>query len=385
MSMPRVRTARCRTGAASDRFRTSFPTVLLILLGVSLSALGPAVAVAQKAPTTLRVSTRIVPPFVLEENAKLTGFSIDLWESIAERLHVRQTYLQKNSVADILRSVRAKEADIGIAAISITSERDRDFDFSQPIFNGGLQILVRDQPGSGSTLLQTVKGLFSADVLKLLGMICILVLIPAHLIWLVERNRGEAGIVGTKRYLPGIFKTVWWSAATLSTQADEMPKTYIGRFIALCWMFTSVVFIAYFTAQVTASLTVKQLQSTIQGPNDLPGKRVATVAGSTSESYLKGKSIETQPFAHIKEAFDALDAGTIDAVVYDAPVLLYHAAHRGKGKVQTVGSIFKTEGYGILFPPNSPWRKPVNQALLTLKEDGTYDRLTDKWFGDGSK
>jgi polar amino acid transport system substrate-binding protein len=68
-------------------------------------------------------------------------------------------------------------------------------------------------------------------------------------------------------------------------------------------------------------------------------------------------------------------------VVYDAPVLLFYAAHEGKGKVQTAGAIFRKENYGIVFPSNSPYRKPVNEALLKLKENGTYDQLYTKWFG----
>lgn len=69
------------------------------------------------------------------------------------------------------------------------------------------------------------------------------------------------------------------------------------------------------------------------------------------------------------------------AVVYDAPVLHYYASHEGKGKVQVVGSVFRKENYGIAFPANSRHRKPVNEVLLKLKENGTYDRLYDKWFG----
>jgi polar amino acid transport system substrate-binding protein len=63
-------------------------------------------------------------------------------------------------------------------------------------------------------------------------------------------------------------------------------------------------------------------------------------------------------------------------------VLLYYASHEGKGKVQVVGPIFHKESYGILFPSNSPERKRVNEALLRLKENGTYERIYAKWFGD---
>ena len=60
--------------------------------------------------------------------------------------------------------------------------------------------------------------------------------------------------------------------------------------------------------------------------------------------------------------------GRVDAVVYDAPVLLYYAAHDGNGKVQPAGSIFRKEKYAVVFPSDSRYRKPVNEALLRLEE-----------------
>ena len=76
-----------------------------------------------------------------------------------------------------------------------------------------------------------------------------------------------------------------------------------------------------------------------------------------------------------------LELGQADALVYDAPVLLYYAANQGKGKVQVVGPIFNEETYGIALPTGSAYRKPINEALLRLKQDGTYDQLYTKWFG----
>jgi polar amino acid transport system substrate-binding protein len=47
-------------------------------------------------------------------------------------------------------------------------------------------------------------------------------------------------------------------------------------------MFTAVVFVAYFTAGLTATLTVQQIQGVINGPEELPGRRVGTTRGSTA-------------------------------------------------------------------------------------------------------
>ena len=67
--------------------------------------------------------------------------------------------------------------------------------------------------------------------------------------------------------------------------------------------------------------------------------------------------------------------------MYDTRILVYYAAHEGKGKVQVVGSIFRKEDYGIVFPSESPYRKPVNEAVLTMKENGICDQLYKKRFG----
>jgi polar amino acid transport system substrate-binding protein len=43
--------------------------------------------------------------------------------------------------------------------------------------------------------------------------------------------------------------------------------------------------------------------------------------------------------------------------------------------------VLQAESYGIAFPNDSPVVELVNQALLELREDGTYDRLRDDYFG----
>jgi polar amino acid transport system substrate-binding protein len=129
-------------------------------------------------------------------------------------------------------------------------------------------------------------------------------------------------------------------------------------------------------------MTVQQLQGDINGPDDLVGKRVATILGSTSFTYLREHGVRPVEYSQIEDAIKALQDRKVQAVVYDSPVLLYYAAQEGHGQVQVVGPVFRKEDYGIVFPPKSPWRKPVNNALLQLKEDGTYQELLNKWFSN---
>ena len=327
---------------------------------------------------TLKVMTKLLPPFVTEENGELGGFSIELWKNIAQELEIKSDFKKTESIPGLLSALKDKQADLSIAAISVTAQREQDFDFSQPIFDAGLQILVRSQ-GSQSSLARLLGSIFTPTLFQLLGLMVLIVLIPAHIIWLVERNH-DGGFLENSAYFPGIFKACWWAAGTLATQAEEMPKSAWGRVMAVIWMFISVVFIAYFTATVTTSLTVEQLQSNIKGPQDLVGKRVGTIAGTTSVNYLKQQKIEATEFKQTNEAYAALNDSNIDAVVFDAPILLYYAAHDGKGKVQVVGNVFRKESYAIALPNGSPYRKLINNAILSLQEKGTYQELYDKWF-----
>jgi polar amino acid transport system substrate-binding protein len=327
-------------------------TVVLFLLCFAPHTFG------QSQSSKLRVATRLVRPFVYGQEGQLTGFSIELWQEIARQLNVQSEFVVKPTVKELLNAVKSNDASVGIAAISITADREIDFDFSQPMFDSGLQILTPVQ-GSRTALVEAIIGnLFSTTVLLYVLAVALILFLMAHLVWWFERRN-----------------------PTLATQADQMPRAAMARIIAVVWMFMSVVFIAYFTAAVTSSLTVQQLRGDINGPEDLPGKRVGSIHGSTSVEYLRQRNLEPIEFAKIEEAYQALENHQIDAVVYDTPILLYYTAHDGKGKAQTVGAMFRKENYGIVFPSNSPLRKRVNEALLKLKENGAYDQLYTKWFG----
>ena len=335
---------------------------------------------AQPQPESLRVATRLVKPFVIEEKGSLTGFSVELWSEIAKQINVKTEFVIKPTVKELLASINTQEAQLGIAAISITAERELQWDFSQPMFDAGLQIIVPSQTSESGILANIIAGVFSPTFWQLIGAILLAILIPAHIVWFFER-RPVGGLLANKSYFPGIFEAAWWSLASLAAQADQMPKSAAARVAAVFWMFTSVVFLAYFTASVTSSLTLQQLRGDIKGPEDLPGKKIASVKGSTSVEYLRQHNADVMEFSKVEEAYQALQQGQVNAVVYDAPVLLYYASHEGKGKVQTVGAIFRKENYGIVFPDKSPLRKRVNEVLLKLKENGTYEKLYSKWFG----
>jgi polar amino acid transport system substrate-binding protein len=48
-----------------------------------------------------------------------------------------------------------------------------------------------------------------------------------------------------------------------------------------------------------------------------------------------------------------------------------------------VGPVFRPEKYGIAVANGSPLRKSINETLLAMYEDGTYEQIYGKWFSQG--
>jgi polar amino acid transport system substrate-binding protein len=342
----------------------------------------PSSPTPSSAPSTappLRIATRFIRPDAFEENGKIVGFSADIGRSILEQLQRQAVIKTYPDVPEILNAIRLGQADLGGAAIAITSQRVRDFDFSLPILSGELQIMVPVQAQLG--LWQSLSAAFlSSNVLEMLGLTALLMIIPAHLIWYFERR--EDGVIDHPPYIPGIFEAFWWTITTLVAQSEEMPKGILGRIVALFWIFIGIIFVAYFTAALTTALTLGELQGDIQELNDLQDRRVALIADGETVDYIKERNVQQViEFTQPEQAYEALLTEKVDAIIAPRPLLLYYASREGRGKVKIVGMPFRDRFYSIVMPKNSLYRKPINQAILTLKENGTYRKIYQKWYG----
>jgi polar amino acid transport system substrate-binding protein len=108
----------------------------------------------------------------MNEKGELTGFSIELWNAIAARLNVKSTYRMAAEPADLYADMRAKRIDLVASPVFITSERDEEFDFSHPVMETGLGIMVLEAPTVGSAdhpLRDLLKIFLSPTILVWLG------------------------------------------------------------------------------------------------------------------------------------------------------------------------------------------------------------------------
>jgi polar amino acid transport system substrate-binding protein len=127
------------------------------------------------------------------------------------------------------------------------------------------------------------------------------------------------------------------------------------------------------------SLLVPEGSSITSIADLVAGVRVGVQSGTTGEEYAEenASGAEIVGFENPGDLLTALIAGTIDAVLQDAPVNEDHAASNPTVVVETYDT---GESYGIAFEKGSPLVADVNAALATLRADGTYDALFDKYF-----
>ncbi|MDC7121273.1 glutamate ABC transporter substrate-binding protein [Cellulomonas fimi] len=132
-------------------------------------------------------------------------------------------------------------------------------------------------------------------------------------------------------------------------------------------------------------LLVAADDDSITGPEDLEGKNLCSVTGSTSaqrikDEYAAGTNLLEQP--GYAECVTALTAGQVDAVTTDDIILAGLAAvPANEGKVKVVGNPFSEENYGVGLPMDSDKCEAINEAITAMIDDGTWEELLDKNVG----
>jgi ABC-type amino acid transport substrate-binding protein len=121
--------------------------------------------------------------------------------------------------------------------------------------------------------------------------------------------------------------------------------------------------------------------SDITGLADLKGKVVAAQQGTTGLELAKEKAeaSELRPFPEGPDADNALKAGTVEAVIIDAPVAKQQAEELGG--IEIVEKVPTDETYGIAMAKDSTeLAEQINEGLKKTIEDGSYATVYEKWF-----
>jgi ABC-type amino acid transport substrate-binding protein len=272
------------------------------------------------------------------------------------------------------------QAQVGVTDLFITSSRLKKIDFSQPYFESGLQVMVNSNRGAG--LAELFRGLYEWGHMRIFA-IAFGAMIVATLVLAIFDRRLDPEF--PRDWLSGLaesFYHVMSTSAAGSSSHKRLIPGPIGHLLAGIFLASGVIAIAYITSSMTSVMTIDKIRGHIVSFQDLAGKKVGSIAGSTGEAYCESAGLDTQTFDALQGAVQALTERRIDAIVYDSPILRYYNKQHPELQLNEVGSVFEPRQYGFALPLNSPIRRAIDEELLKLSEDGYTNSLNRKYFAD---
>lgn len=124
-------------------------------------------------------------------------------------------------------------------------------------------------------------------------------------------------------------------------------------------------------------LLVRKDDTSINGPEDLNGKRLCSVTGSTSAATVKEKfasEVQLMEQPGYAECATALFSGIVDAVTTD-DIILAGLASASRGKLRVVGKPFTQEYYGVgIKKGDTKFAAQINNAIVDMIQDGSWQR-----------
>jgi polar amino acid transport system substrate-binding protein len=330
------------------------------------------------APRKLVVGTIVAPPLYMKTaDGQWEGFSIDIWQGVAQQMGVLSEFREYDSFGPMLAAIQNGEIDV-IPSLPAELRYEDIMDLSQSYYKSGLAIAVPAE-GAGSRWMSVVEKIFSTDILMAVGLLLLMCLTAGIIVCIFERRRnremfGEGAV-------KAIGHGIWWSIVTMTSvgYGDKIPKTIGGRVVAIIWMLFSIVFIASFTARITTSLTIGELRGKVHGFNDLYNVRVGSISQSEASIFLINQGIPVMPFESIQEGLKDLAAKKIDAFVLNELVLKYLIKKEFPGRVQVIPGVFDEYFVVIALKEKSALRKPINKALLKLMKTEKWSELLNRY------
>ncbi len=123
----------------------------------------------------------------------------------------------------------------------------------------------------------------------------------------------------------------------------------------------------------------------ITGVDDLDGKKLCSVKGSTSADNVKEEvpGVQLQEFDTYSKCLDLIANGQLDALTTDNTILAGYAAQKQyTDKLKVVGNTFSEERYGVgIDKGDTALCEDINEALTAMVDDDSWQKSVDDNFG----
>ncbi|ESP00208.1 hypothetical protein LOTGIDRAFT_238650 [Lottia gigantea] len=365
----------------------------------------------------------ISPPFLYRNNKtdngrpptgndRYEGYCKDLADALARELGLSYRMvivkdnkygveLENKSWNGIIGELRRGRADLAVAPLTITAERERVVDFSKPFMNVGISIMIR-KPEKQKPGVFSFMEPFTINIWACITIAYVLVSVSIYMAsrfspyeWSTE-DLTSGHIYHNQFTLPNAF---WFSMGALMLQGSDhvCPRSTAGRIIGGAWWFFVLITISSYTANLAAFLTIERMLTPIDSADALAKQTdiaYGTVEDGSTKSFFKKSKVTTyknmwnymstaSPPVFTKSIQEGVERvrntkGKYAFLLESSNNDFYN--NRKPCNTMRVGPNLDLKGFGIATPLNSHLKEAINYVVLKLKEDGTLHKLQQTWW-----
>ncbi|NWS84204.1 GRIK4 protein, partial [Toxostoma redivivum] len=372
--------------------------------------------------TTLIVTTILENPYLmlkwnhqeLEGNDRYEGFCVDMLKELAEILRFNyKIHLVGDGVYGVpeangtwtgmVGELIARKADLAVAGLTITAEREKVIDFSKPFMTLGISILYRvhmgRRPGYFSFLDPFSPGVWLFMLLAYLAVSCVLFLV-ARLTpyeWYSPHpcSQGRCNLL-VNQYSLG--NSLWFPVGGFMQQGSTIaPQALSTRCVSGVWWAFTLIIISSYTANLAAFLTVQRMDVPIESVDDLADQTTieyGTIHGGSSMTFFQNSRYQTyqrmwnymyskQPSVFVKSTEEGIARVLNSNYAFLLESTMNEYYRQRNCNLTQVGGLLDTKGYGIGMPVGSVFRDEFDLAILQLQENNRLEILKRKWWEGG--
>ncbi|XP_055805951.1 glutamate receptor 2.9-like [Solanum dulcamara] len=312
---------------------------------------------------------------------KYTGFCIDLFREVLKILEKNYSLPYEfepynGSYPDLVQQLTNRNYDAIVGDITILAERTKYVEFTQPFAESGLTMVVPVKFDRSERAWMFLKP-FTGIMWIATGAVLVYTML---VVWFMEHHSNPEF---RGRWKDQLGTAMWFTFSSLFFAHRETIRSNYTKTVVVVWFFLVFVLTSSYTASLTSMLTVPRLEPSVKDIGWI--KRTNATVGCDGDSFVKDylrQVLELQNIKTISNQDDyptELENGTIKAAFLEIPYQkVFLREHCNQYVV--AGPNYRFGGLAFAFQKGSPLARDVSEAILTLTQDGTLNRLEEHWF-----
>lgn len=338
----------------------------------------------------LRVGVLPGAPIALNDTQAFYGFGIDIWDQTVKEMNENFNYnvtyklLPLESMRDMANQLFKNEIDLAIYAVVPAPNLYRVLNSTVPYLTTVIHTVSRVTPSNGTTFALVWRMFLDSTFLAFLLIICMFSIICAHVIWHVEKKRGNPDFPANYKY--GIGHSLYWAWSTISLVGfgDVHVGSGVGKGFTVFVVIFSLVLLNVFAGIVCSFVTTNSIAPVAPTRDAFSGVPVAALRNSYCEYFLQMVNAQIIQAADLPEGIELVRNGTATYFVAEQSSLIVNLTAYDDIKIEMSGPSFDNLNYTFMYS-NSPkfsaeFARDLDRSITLLQLSDEFTNLTTSYF-----